>query len=147
VAGAAKAAEVLRPGGLLAVFWNVFQPPSDMEAAFAAVYRRVKPDLPLNPWAKPPLDAYAKVFTQATDGIREEAGFGESEQWRFDWERSYTRDEWLDQVPTQGGHHQLSAAKLGELLAGVGAAIDAVGGSFTMGYAAVVITAERTVAA
>ena len=25
----------------------------------------------------------------------------------FDWERTYTRDEWLDQVPTFGGHSQL----------------------------------------
>jgi hypothetical protein len=31
-----------------------------------------------------------------------------------------------------------------ELLAGVGAAIDAAGGSFTMGYTAVVATAART---
>ncbi|HEX9623462.1 MAG TPA: class I SAM-dependent methyltransferase [Streptosporangiaceae bacterium] len=29
VAGAARAAHVLRPGGSLAVFWNVFQPPAD----------------------------------------------------------------------------------------------------------------------
>ena len=28
VAGAAKAAQVLRPGGRLAVFWNAFQPPA-----------------------------------------------------------------------------------------------------------------------
>ena len=47
VAGAAKAAEVLRPGGRLAVFWNVFQPPPDLAEAFAAVYRRVLPDSPI----------------------------------------------------------------------------------------------------
>ncbi len=32
---------------------------------------------------------------------------------------------------------------LEELIAGIGAAIDAVGGSFTMRYIAVVVTAER----
>ncbi len=44
VAGAAQAAEVLRPGGLLAVFWNTGQPPADLGEAFAEVYRRVLPE-------------------------------------------------------------------------------------------------------
>src|ERR1700728_1109954 len=44
VAGAAKAAQVLRPGGRLAVFWNAFGFPPDLGAAFAAVYQRVIPD-------------------------------------------------------------------------------------------------------
>jgi hypothetical protein len=47
-------------------------------------------------------------------------------------------------VPTSGGHNQFPPGKLEELLAGIGAAIDAVGGEFTMGYAAVVVTAART---
>ena len=47
MAGAAAAARALRPGGRLAVFWNAFQPPSDLAEAFAAVYRRVMPDSPL----------------------------------------------------------------------------------------------------
>ena len=64
---------------------------------------------------------------KAADGIRQAGAFGEPEQWRFDWDRAYTRDEWLDQVPTLGGHTQLPPAKLAELLAGIGAAIDAVG--------------------
>src|SRR6516165_3628332 len=51
VAGAAKAGLALRPGGRLAVFWNVFQPPPDVGEAFAAAYRRVQPGLPFNPWA------------------------------------------------------------------------------------------------
>ena len=38
-------------------------------------------------------------------------------------------------------------AKLEELLAGIGAAIDAVGGSFTMRYTTVAVTAARTGAA
>ena len=46
VAGAAKAAQVLRPGGRLALFWHVFQPPPEVAEAFAAVYRRVVPDSP-----------------------------------------------------------------------------------------------------
>ena len=102
VAGAAKAAQVLRPGGRLAVFWHVFQPPPEVAEAFAAVYRRVVPDSPFNlqPRRGRPWTRTSALFAKAADGIREAGGFGDPEQWRFDWERSYTRDEWLDQLPT-----------------------------------------------
>ncbi|WP_424530287.1 hypothetical protein ACOZ38_11610 [Sphaerisporangium viridialbum] len=59
------------------------------------------------------------LCTRAADGIREVGAFSEPEQWRFDWERSYTRDEWLDQLPTTGGHTQLPPATLEEVLAGI----------------------------
>jgi SAM-dependent methyltransferase len=145
VAGAAKAARVLRPGGRLAVFWNVDQPPPDLAEAFAAVYRRVMPDsLAAGRWATTGSDAYSMLCVKAADGIRQAGAFGDPEQWQFDREQSYTRDEWLDCVPTAGGHSQFPPAKLEAVLAGIGAAIDATGGSFTMHYTAVVVTATRT---
>jgi SAM-dependent methyltransferase len=143
VAGAAKAARVLRPGGRLALFWYVFQPPSDLAAAFSAVYRRALPDSPFAKGAMPGLDAYSAFFTKAIDGMRQAGGFGEPEQWRFDRDRPCARDEWLDFVPTTGGFHLFPAAAREELLAGVGAAVDAVGGSFTMHFTTVVVTAVR----
>jgi hypothetical protein len=142
VAGAAKAAQVLRPGGRLAVFWNAFQPPPSLGEAFAEVYRQVMPDAP-NLWARPILDAYLMMCSKAADEIRQAGAFGGLEQWRFGWERPYTRGEWLEQVPTFGGHTRLPPTKLEDLLAGIGAAIDAVGGSFTMRYTTVVVTAAR----
>jgi hypothetical protein len=84
------------------------------------------------------------LCTKAADGMREVGVFGEPEHWRFDWERSYTRDEWLDQVPTTGDHSRFPPAQLEALLAGIGAAIDTAGGRFTMRYATVVATATRT---
>jgi SAM-dependent methyltransferase len=144
VTGAAKAAEVLRPGGRLAVFWHVFQLPADVAEAFAAVYQRVVPDSPFNLQSRrPALDVYQGMFTKAADGIREVGGFSEPEQWRFDWEQSYTRDTWLDQMPTHGSLTQLPPDKLAEVLDGVGAAIDAMGGSFTMPYITMAVTATR----
>jgi hypothetical protein len=47
-------------------------------------------------------------------------------------------------VPTSGGHSKFPPATLRELLAGIGAAIDAAGGSFTMRYTAAAVTATRT---
>jgi SAM-dependent methyltransferase len=142
VAGAAKAAQVLRPGGRLAVFWNAFQPPHSLGEAFAEVYRQVMPDSP-NLWASPILDAYLMMCGKAADGLRQAGAFGDPHQWRFAWDRHYTRHEWLEQVPTFGGHTQLGPDNLEVLLAGFGTAIDAVGGNFTMRYTTVAVTARR----
>jgi SAM-dependent methyltransferase len=142
VAGAAKAGQALRPGGRLAVFWNAFQPPPGLGEAFASASGQAMPGSP-SFWTKPIVEMYLKGCEKAADGIRQTGAFGDPEQWRFDWERRYTRDEWLDQVPTFGGMSQLPPDKMAALLAGMGAAIDAVGGSFTMQYATVAATATR----
>jgi SAM-dependent methyltransferase len=142
-AGAAKAAQVLCPGGRLAVFWYVFRPPPALGEAFVAAYRRVLPGTPFSRGAMPGLDSYSAFFGKAADGMRQTGTFSEPEQWRFDWDQPYTRDEWLDVVPSFGGHSTFPPATLQELLDVMGAAIDAAGGGFTMGYTAVVVTATR----
>ena len=145
VAGAAKAARVLRPGGLLAAFWHVFEPPCEVTDAFAAIYGRLVPESPFNFQGRPgQSDRNAAFFTtKAAAGIREAGGFGDPEQWRYDWERSYTRDEWLDQLPTAGTLTQFAPDKLAEVLESVGAAIDAIGSSFPVSYTTVAVVAER----
>ena len=144
-AGAAKAAAVLRPGGRLAVFWNAFDPPADLRAAFGAVYQRVVPDSPMAAgfWSRPASGQYLAMCDAAADGMRQAGAFGDPQTWRFDWSRPYTRAQWLDQVPTFGGHSLLPPGVQAELLAGLGAAVDAVGGAFTMDYATLVATAAR----
>ena len=146
VAGAAKAAQVLRPGGRLAVFWNSFRPPAEVDKAFAEVWHRVfGSPFSLATLAGP--DAYSAMCTKAAGGMRQAGTFGDPEEWRFDWDRPYSREEWLEVVPTFGGFSQYPPARQQELLAGIRGAIDAVGGSFTMGYTAVVATAARSGAA
>lgn len=145
VAGAAKAAQVLRPRGLLAPFHHVFQAPPEVIEALAEARRRVEPDSPVNLRPlKQALDAYQVLFTEIADGMRETGRFGEPEQLRFGWERTYTRDEWLDQLPTLDRLNLFPPDKLAEVLESVGAAIDAMGGSFTMPYTTVAVTAVRT---
>ena len=146
VAGAAKAAGVLRPGGRLAAFWHVFDPPPEVAEAVAAVYQRLVPDSPFNLRAgSAQAERNAMLFTtKAADGMREAGGFGDPERWRYDWERSYTRDEWLDQLATSGALTQLPPDKLAEVLAAVGAALDTMGDSFTVRLTTVAVTAART---
>ncbi|MFC3452513.1 class I SAM-dependent methyltransferase [Amycolatopsis speibonae] len=145
VAGAAKAAEVLRPGGLFAAFWHVPEPPEEVVGALTDAYRRLVPDAPidLKNVPKQPADPYGPLITKVADGLREAGGFGEPARSRHDWERVYTRDEWLDQLPTFGSLTWVEPAVRQAILAEVGAAIDGLGGRFTTPYATVAITAVR----
>jgi SAM-dependent methyltransferase len=144
VTGAVKAARVLRPGGRLAIFGHVYEPPTEVAEPFAAVYRRAAPDSPFNGQpARRPLDLYQAAYAKSADKIRETEQFNDPEQWRFDWEQSYTRDQWLDLLPTTGGLTQLRPDQLAEILDAVGGAIDSLGGRFTMNYTTLAATAVR----
>jgi SAM-dependent methyltransferase len=144
VAGAVKAAQVLRDRGLLAPFHHVFQTPPEILDAQILSYREVAPDSPVNlEPLRHALDAYQPLFDKMATGIRQSGTFSEPEQWQFSWERTYTRDEWLDQLPSHGQLFVMAPGKLARLLEGVGAAIDAMGGNFTMPYTTVAVTAVR----
>ncbi|MGH6654982.1 MAG: hypothetical protein ACRDVE_07220 [Actinocrinis sp.] len=60
---------------------------------------------------------------------------------------AYTREQWLDLLPTTGGLTRLPADKVAEVLAEVAAAIDAMGGGFTMPFTTLATAATRTGAA
>jgi SAM-dependent methyltransferase len=144
VAGAAKAAAVLRPGGRLAVFWNAFDPPNDLRQAFAEVFRRVLPGSPFcGFWDRPIIEAYQAGCVRVAGAMRQAGAFGEPEEWLSDWERPYTRDEWLDLVPTTGGFTRHPEAVQRRLLDGLGDAVDAAGATFTMRYTTITVTAAR----
>jgi len=114
--------------------------------ALAEALRRVAPDSPFNPGPlrDSAVDAYRPLFARIADGIRQAGGFSEPEQWHFAWERTYSRAELLDQLPTFGGLTQFPADALAEVLRCAGAAIDGLGGHATMPYTSVVITSART---
>ncbi len=144
VAGAAAAARTLRPGGRIALFWHVFELPAAVTETFAAIHRRLLPESAFRmPASGSALDGYEVIFTNSANGIRDSGGFGDAERWRFDWEHHYTRDEWLDQMPTQGSLTQAPPEVVEQVLDGVGAAIDEMGGGFTMPYSTVAVTAVR----
>ncbi|WP_394619717.1 class I SAM-dependent methyltransferase [Lentzea sp. JNUCC 0626] len=139
VAGARKAARVLRSGGVLAPFGHVYELPEAAAAALATAFRRLAPDSPIVPRTSM-LDAYQGLYVRAADGIREAGGFGEPEIWRHDWERTYTRAELLDLIPTSGGLTMLPPSDVDAVLAVVGAEI---GDEVTLRYATWGLTATR----
>jgi SAM-dependent methyltransferase len=142
VAGAVKASRVLRPGGRLTIFGHVYEPPAEVAEPFAAALRRVAPDSLFGDQpARRPLDMYQAGYTKFADAIRRTERFNDPEQWRFDWERPYTRDQWLELLPTTGGLTRLPPDRTAEILDAVGAAIDSTGGRFTMRYTTLAATA------
>ena len=152
IAGARKVADVLAPDGLLALFDNGFELPPAVMTAQAEAYRRAVPDAPAEPGPREDKEEkneeyakqiYAKQYVKAADGIRRTGAFGEPEDLRCAWSRTYTRDEWLDQVPTVGGLNHLAEDARARFLAHLGGAIDELGGSFTVHYTTAGIAAIK----
>ncbi|MEU5695839.1 methyltransferase domain-containing protein [Actinosynnema sp. NPDC020468] len=137
VLGPAKAARVLRPGGRLAVFWNALEPPAEVLAPSTALFRRLVPGA----GDGSPRAGYEAFFPRTAAGIRGSGAFGPPEEWRFEWDYRSTREQWLDQVPTSGLAARVPPAEMADLLAATGAAIDALGGEFTVRCTTVVVTA------
>ncbi|MEU6843433.1 class I SAM-dependent methyltransferase [Streptomyces sp. NPDC046716] len=143
-AGGAKAADVLRPGGRVALMWNVYRPGDDLADAFAAAHRAALPDAPRMPWNRSAHDAYGAVFDKVADGLRATGSFGAPERWEAAWEQPYTRDAWLEHLTTSGEAALHTPRQAADLLARTGAVIDELGGTFTMPYVTVAVTAVRT---
>lgn len=143
-AGAVKAAGVLRPGGLLGLAWNVGVQPPEVEAALATALERVMPGSPLTAKRRQPgVAEFVEVMDGWADRIRDTGAFAEPRRSRFDWRQTYTRDQMLALLPTQGLLTRLPSQSLAEVLDEVGKAVDAIGGECTTEYATVTVTANR----
>jgi len=145
--GAATVSRALRPGGRIALFWNVYEPEDAMREAFGSAWDRAETGAPFNPWTAQPgamIDGYLKMCDRAADGMAQTGEFGSPEKWRHAWTRPYSRDEWLDAVPTLGGMNRVPGDKMERLLDGLGKALDAAGGGLTMNYTTVAVAATRS---
>lgn len=99
----------------------------------------------------PQLVARTLVLGRITPTVRSQHGgpieasghFGPVEERSFPWERTYSRDEWLDQLPTHSDHRTLPLDVLGPLLEHIGNAIDANGGELTIRHSTELLLAVR----
>ena len=107
-------------------------------AVFGAVYEREAPEL---------RQSYALGTLPAEESelraVRNSGCFDPVEIVEFHWERRYTRDEWLDQLPTHSDHRVLPERQRGALLKAVGEAIDGFGGSVLVHYRTKLISGIR----
>jgi hypothetical protein len=133
---------------MMAAFWHAYQLPPEVAQAYGEAFHRVVPDSPFDlRRPRPATEVYQAMRAKTADAIRAVGGFSDPEQWRLDWERSYTKDALLDLLPTQGTLTRLRPDQVAVVLDATGAAIDAMGGSVTMTYATVAVTATRSGAA
>lgn len=144
VRGAHAATHALVPGGRICLWWNVAQPQRELGAVVDPIYLRLAPrarafSVLLGTTAQPTPLAAASTIAALADS----PDFSDPTVERFAWARTYTRDEWLDQLPTHSDHARLDPVVLSNLLAEVGAAIDGVGGTFEMRYTTALIAAVR----
>ncbi|MEV0065120.1 class I SAM-dependent methyltransferase [Amycolatopsis sp. NPDC050768] len=138
--GAEKAAQVVKPGGTFAVFWHLFLPPDDIAKAFGEAFRKVAPNFPIKVDRTPNREAYKPIIDKTEEALHK-TGFHNPQRHFYTWQQNYTRAEYLDLLPTQGGLTRVPKPQQEEVLAAVGAAIDARGGQFTCDYTTVLFTA------
>ena len=138
--GPARAAHVLRQGGRLALISNGYER-GELRDELGAVYRQHAPQLLAKTFV---LGRPALSLREAHAGPIEACGrFGPVDEQSFTWERTYTRDEWLDQLPTHSDHRTLPPDVLGCLLEHIGDVIDANGGALTIGHTTELLLAAR----
>lgn len=139
-AGARKAAQLLRPGGTLALFWNMSQLDGPLLTAMAEVYRREAPELVESARHLGGRHARSDAYVPSLGA----AGFSDRVVCDYAWEQVYTRDEWVELLQTYSDHHLLPDEQRTRLLDAVGAAIDDAGGYVGARYETHAILARST---
>jgi SAM-dependent methyltransferase len=142
-----RAAQALIPGGALAAFWN--RPVWDgnpvrrgFEAAYTSVadaFNRVGPG-PMNPVTR---DVSVITGEHWSTELARSPELGDPQVRTFRWTTPYARDEYLALLSTHSDHILIGDRDRARLFEGVGAAIDANGGSFEMTYEALLCLARR----
>ncbi|WP_436795266.1 class I SAM-dependent methyltransferase [Actinospongicola halichondriae] len=130
--GLAKAAALLRPGGVLALFWN--RPAfvqDDLRGALDEIYDRLAPDMQSSLRGR---GTGPKGQLPGVELGRPPTGFTAVRRDELGWERTYTSDQWIGLLETQSDHRLLEPDHRAELHGAVRDAIDERGGQFTLPY-------------
>jgi SAM-dependent methyltransferase len=142
VAGAAKAASVLVPGGRIGLFWNQGVHRSPLKEALEDAYRRSAPSLGRGSIAMGVIEDGR--FERAADALAATGAFAPPEVRTYRWSTRYSTAQWLDRLPTHSDHRTLPPDRLALVLAEVGRTLDANGGAFDMDYRTWLVTTRRS---
>jgi SAM-dependent methyltransferase len=140
--GYAKAAEAIKPGGYLALFWNRSPRREDaLHQQIEAVYQRCAPELieEANQTAK----VMARYEMEQTAEIQASGHFQVLSVSHFPWTRRYTSEAYLGLLSTHSDHITLSPERLECVLKGVGEVIEHFGGSLELHYSTVLYMARK----
>ncbi len=141
----AKAAEVLEPGGALALFWN--RPrweDSPLREDLRDAYHRTAPEFGPDPGPMhPDTDTEPELWGDWGNELSAAPEFGEPEVGTYAWATSYPADRYTRLLRTHSDHIMLGGGRLEALLAAVGDAIECHGGAIDVHYETLLCRARR----
>lgn len=137
--GAAKAADILSPGGRVGLFWNFGRFPPDVRSALAAAYARLEPELERYSVLLGNADRRLDTAREALVGT---GRFTSPALLAWEWARHYTTEQWLESLLTHSDHQTLSAPRRDALIGAVRTVIDQLGGAFEIAYETHLVTAR-----
>ncbi|MBB5158732.1 class I SAM-dependent methyltransferase [Saccharopolyspora phatthalungensis] len=115
--GIRRAADLLRPGGTIARFWNVHELEEPVLAAFEDVYREHAPGTRVG-----------GSVPRSTEGVADpfagEEAFTAFDAQTHHWQLTLSADEWIGLVTTFSDHQQLESERRSALLAALHATIE-----------------------
>ena len=136
--GYPKAARSLKPGGSLALFWNMHP---GFHGQFAAdldeIYRKITPELDA------PEKTIEETIHERTGEITQSGCFGPVTVRRFPWSLTYQTRDYIGLLNTHSDHIRLPAQTRQRLFEGIAALVDAHGGSIKREYIAVLYIAQK----
>ena len=130
--GYPKAAHALRPGGWIALFWNLPNDPNDgIYAEVQRAYKKHAPDMTRR--------FKDKSLSEEAEEMRERmAGFSEYFPWRYlyktAWRKRYSADQYLQMLGTYSDHIAVPAERREKLYAAIRKVVDKHGGYLTKNY-------------
>jgi SAM-dependent methyltransferase len=142
--GAAKAADVLRPGGRIGLFWNQANPGPPTKEALQRAYARCAPELGRSSVLLGQRDV--SLYASIADAVRATRRFGDVSILLFEHDVVYPTEHWLDLTETHSDHRTLPPGQLAELLDALRPEIEQSGGLVPVHYETTLVTG-RTLAA
>jgi SAM-dependent methyltransferase len=135
--GYAKAARSLKPGGSLALFWNMHPGfHGQIGVELDEIYQKITPEL------SGPENTIEETIQERSAEIIQSGCFGPLTVRRFPWSRTYQTREFIGLISTYSDHIRLPAQTRQRLSEGIAAIIDAQGGSIEANYLAVLFIAQ-----
>ena len=124
--GAAKAGDVLEPGGTIARFWTTTVLSEPASAAFDPIYHTNAPEI-AKVWR--PSGSTPRFHASRRDPLAQSDVFSPTEMRTYPWERSLSTDEWVGLAATISDHQHLGPERHQTLLQLLRTAIDDLGGT------------------
>jgi SAM-dependent methyltransferase len=130
--GAAKAADVLHPGGRIGLFWNQAHPLPPIDQALQRAYALCAPELGRHTVLLGQRDL--SIYSAIADAVRATERFTEVSIDPFEHEAVYPTDVWLELTVTHSDHRTLPPEQLAALLTALRTEIDRSGGQVPVRY-------------